>query len=82
MSDLYRIRQPGDILRLPFPIFGYEETIEPGGYVLLSIGEVCCLSVLGENEYGDMCATSQQLYLDQADLSLFIETGLRVAPLV
>lgn len=80
-NDLYRVRQSGDILRLPFPIFGYSETIEPGGYVLLAIGETCCLAVLGENEYGDLCATNRHRYLDQADLSRFVETGLRVNPL-
>ena len=78
MNDLYRVRQPGDILRLHVVI----SDVEPDTYVLLSIGERCCLAVLGENQRGDLCATSTQVYVSLADLSLFVETGLRLEPLL
>lgn len=77
MNDLYRVRQPGDILRLHVPI----GDVEPDNYVLLSIGERCCLAVLGENWRGDLCATSTLVWVAQADLSLFVEAGLQVKPL-
>ncbi len=77
MSDLYRPRQPGDILRLHVPV----GDVEPDKYVLLSIGDSCCLAVLGENSEGYLCATSTHIWVSLADLSLFVETGLQIEPL-
>lgn len=48
MINLCQPRQPGDILRLHGPI----GDIEPDTYVLLSLGDTCCLALLGENEAG------------------------------
>jgi hypothetical protein len=76
MCDLYRPKQPGDILRLHVPI----GDIEPDTYVLLSIGDTCCLALLGENEEGQLCATSTLVDVSLTDLSRFIETGLHVEP--
>lgn len=77
MSDLYRTKQPGDILRLHVAL----SDVEPDTYVLLSIGEPCWLCVLGENKAGKLCATTTLVQVGLADLSLFVETGLRVEPL-
>ena len=77
MNDLYRVRQPGDILRLHVPI----GDVELDTYVLLSIADRCCLAVLGENNEGNLCATSTHVWVTLADLSLCVETGLSVEPL-
>jgi hypothetical protein len=42
-----------------------------GYYVLLSIGDICCLSKLGENEDGDLCTTHIRHHVSLPDLSLF-----------
>jgi hypothetical protein len=78
MCDLYRPNQPGDILRLHVPI----GDIEPDMYVLLSIDDTCCLVLLGENEQGQLCATSSLVDVSLAELSMFIETGMRMQPLL
>jgi hypothetical protein len=76
MINLYHPKQPGDILRLHVLI----GDIEPDTYVLLSIGDTCCLALLGENEEGQLCATSSLVDVSLANLSLFVETGLHVQP--
>lgn len=76
-NDLYRTKHSGDILRLHVAI----GDVEPDTYVLLSVGDTCWLCVLGENKAGKLCATTTMVQVALADLSLFVETGLRVEPL-
>jgi hypothetical protein len=76
MINLYRPKQPGDILRLQVLI----GDVEPDTYVLLSVGDTCCLALLGENEEGQLCATSTLVDVSLVNLSLFVETGLHVEP--
>ena len=49
MINLCQPRQPGDILRLHGPI----GDIEPDTYVLLSLGDTCCLAFLGRTRQGN-----------------------------
>jgi len=73
----YRTKQPGDILRLPQDL----RHIPAGGYVLLSIGDVCILALVGENGAGNWVVTNRLVEVGIADLCRFLETGMRVDPL-
>ena len=72
----YKIHKPGDVLRLDYPL----QTAEAGLYVLLSCGEEFCLTYAGENENGQLCATTHQVRVPAADFCHFQATGLAVDP--
>jgi hypothetical protein len=55
--------------------------MEAGSYVLLSVGDECCLAVLGEDAEGQLCVTTRHIRVQIADLCWFVETGLHVDPL-
>jgi hypothetical protein len=73
----YRVKRPGDVLELNFTV----HNCEPGYYVLLSIDDFCTLAVLGENDDGNLCATTTQIIVSDANLSLFDLTDLEVCPI-
>ena len=74
---IYRTKQPGDILHLSRDL----PECDGGDYVLLSIGDSCCLAQLGVNEEGNMVATSTHVQVSIADLSLFEMTWLALEPI-
>jgi hypothetical protein len=53
----YRVHQPGDITQLRDDL----PEVYAGFYVLLSCGDRGTLEVLGEDEAGNLCATSTQV---------------------
>ena len=81
MNDLYKTKQIGDILRLPFDLSHADGTMsEAGGYVLLSVGETCGLAWVTEAPDGALTTTTRLVYVPMADLCHFVRTGLKMYP--
>lgn len=81
MSDLYTTKQIGDILRLPIDLERNGTVIEAGGYVLLSVGDQCCLAWVSEAPGGVLTTTNRLVFVVMADLCRFVQTGFRMQPL-
>lgn len=82
MSDRYTTKKIGDILRLPFDLEQRDAgVIEAGGYVLLSVDDLCGVARVNEAPSGRLVATNRLVYVRMADLCRFLPTGMRVEPL-
>jgi hypothetical protein len=74
---LYRVKRPGDLLLLD----EYLESVDRGFYVLLSIGDRCCLARAGENAAGEVCTTNELIDIAIPYLSLFKDLAVQIEPL-
>jgi hypothetical protein len=71
------MHRPGDVLRLDVDL----QDACAGLYVLLSVGDLCCLASIGEDSGGRLAATSRHVRVPADDFCLFEGTGLSIDPL-